>query len=192
MRTFGKKKNNRPWLPQETRNYVKLVCPADSAFYTPPHLDLLSQLVYSHTRRVYDLVRLSALDVMSAYTNIELRHPFLDRRLVDFLLHIPQHLRSWQGLDRVMLRRSMTDILPDAIRRRGKTIHFSGLVERGLMKERSRIEGLLQHSQLDKLGLLDSQLLHRNLLDFWSGETLSYRHFFQPLYLESWLQARDK
>ena len=192
LRTSGKKKNNRPWLTQDTRNYVKEVCPANSAFYKPPHLDLLSQLVYYHTRRVYDLVRLSALDVISAYANIETRHPFLDRRLVDFLLHIPQHLRSWQGMDRVILRRSMTDMLPDAIRQRRKTHQFSDLAERGLMKERSRIEDLLQNSQLDKLGLLDSQLLHRKLLDFWSGEALPFRYFFQPLYLESWLQASDE
>lgn len=192
LRMAGRKKDNRPWLTEAARNYVKEVCPADPDFYIPPHLDLLSRLVYHHTRRVYDLVRLSALDVISSYTHIETRHPFLDRRLVDLLLHIPQHLRSWKGVDRIVLRRSMTDTLPESIRRRGKIHHFSELAERGLIKERSRVEGLLQHSQLHHLGFLSLQMLHQKLLDFWSGEPLPYRYFFEPLYLESWLQTRDE
>jgi asparagine synthase (glutamine-hydrolysing) len=49
---------------------------------------------------------------------LELRHPFLDRRLSRFLLRIP--LIPW-AMDKYLLRRSQIGILPDEIRLRVKT-----------------------------------------------------------------------
>jgi asparagine synthase (glutamine-hydrolysing) len=191
IRPSKAKKEKRPWLTPAARGYNDERCPADPAFYKPAHLDHIPQLVYHHTRRPYDLVRLSALDAVAAYAGVELRHPFLDRRLVEFLLHIPQHLRSWQGADRVILRKSMAGRMPDAVRRRGKTIHFDELRVRGLTKEKERIQMLLEQSSLEQMGLISSRMLYQKMLDFWSGKTVPYWHFFEPLYLEAWLQGRS-
>jgi asparagine synthase (glutamine-hydrolysing) len=184
------KNENRPWLTDYARNYQKETCPADPSFYSPPALDLLSQLVYHQMRRIYDIVRLSALDTFSAYTNVEWRHPFLDRRLVEFLLHIPQHLRTWHGVDRVILRKSLKQILPEPVRQRGKDRNFGELTERGFMKEKARMETLVKDSQLERLGFLSSQILYKSLIAFWSGDQIAYRYFFTPLSLEAWLRER--
>jgi asparagine synthase (glutamine-hydrolysing) len=50
--------------------------------------------------------------------NAELRIPFLDRRLVRFVLRLPPI--PW-AMDKYLIRRSQTGILPDAIRLRPKT-----------------------------------------------------------------------
>jgi asparagine synthase (glutamine-hydrolysing) len=183
-----KKEEKRPWLTDYARSYKKERCPTDPRFYSPPALDLISQVVYYHIRRGYDIVRLSALDALGGYTQVEWRHPFLDRRLVDFLLHIPQNLRTWQGIDRVILRKSLRQILPEPIRRRGKSNNFGQLTERGFFKEKTRLTALTRNSQLEKLGLVSSQILSKSLIDFWAGKPVLYRYLFNTLSLEAWLR----
>lgn len=52
---------------------------------------------------------------------IEARHPFLDRRLIEFCAWLPLALRLHDGYPKWALRRAMSDVLPDDIAwRRGK------------------------------------------------------------------------
>lgn len=52
---------------------------------------------------------------MARHAGLELRHPFLDRRVVEFLISLPDDLRFREGQHRFLLRRVMKDILPPSI-----------------------------------------------------------------------------
>jgi asparagine synthase (glutamine-hydrolysing) len=62
------------------------------------------------------------IDLSAAACSIEARHPFFDRRLVEFCLALPPQQKLNQGWTRRILRRSMHGILPEKVRlRRSKS-----------------------------------------------------------------------
>lgn len=64
---------------------------------------------------------LEHIDSLSASFSIEARHPFYDKRLIEFCLAIPTEQKIWHGWDRVIMRRAMKNILPKEIQwRKGK------------------------------------------------------------------------
>lgn len=65
--------------------------------------------------------------------DVDLRYPFRDLRLVNFLLSLPAHQLYRQGISRPILRNALTGRLPEKIRlRQGKT-NLEALVLRGLL-----------------------------------------------------------
>jgi asparagine synthase (glutamine-hydrolysing) len=62
---------------------------------------------------------------------LELRHPYRDRRLVEFVLSLPAYQLYFHGLHKHILRKAMRGILPDLIRARRQptsieSLYFSG------------------------------------------------------------------
>jgi asparagine synthase (glutamine-hydrolysing) len=58
-------------------------------------------------------------DKAAAGFSIELRYPFLDRRLLEFCLAVPASQKLHRGWNRMIMRRAMKGILPEEIRWRG-------------------------------------------------------------------------
>lgn len=69
-----------------------------------------------------------ALDRMGAGADVELRHPFFDRRVVEFLIGLPDHLRFHQGTHRYLVRRTFADVLPERVRTRLGKPNFDHVV----------------------------------------------------------------
>lgn len=61
---------------------------------------------------------LETLDKMAALAGVELRFPFLDRRLLQFLIAIPSEERIREGLGKQLLREGLKGILCEAIAKR--------------------------------------------------------------------------
>jgi asparagine synthase (glutamine-hydrolysing) len=71
---------------------------------------------------------------LAAHTGVEARHPFHDRRLIEFCLGLPGEQRLNGGWSRLIQRRAMAGILPEEIRwRRDKVIPIHS-VSRALME----------------------------------------------------------
>ena len=60
----------------------------------------------------------------AARFGIELRHPFRDRRLMEFCLALPAEQKLHKGLNRMVMRRAMAGIVPDEIMCRGDKVDF--------------------------------------------------------------------
>jgi asparagine synthase (glutamine-hydrolysing) len=52
------------------------------------------------------------------YSTIEIRHPFFDRRLLEFCLAIPAGQKMKNGVTRYILHRAMDGIIPEEINKR--------------------------------------------------------------------------
>lgn len=63
---------------------------------------------------------------------VEVRHPFLDRRVVEFLLRLPDDLRLRHGQHRYLLRRVMGDSLPPLVANRSDKPDFDPFLRAGL------------------------------------------------------------
>jgi asparagine synthase (glutamine-hydrolysing) len=90
----------------------------------------------------------SSMETFNASRNkIELRTPYRDRRLVEFMLALPAHQLYRHGLYRHILRNAMRDILPEKIRvRPGKTSWIS-LFFRGMEHEKETLQNCIQDPQ---------------------------------------------
>ena len=64
---------------------------------------------------------LELLNKSGAAFGIEYRHPFTDKRLVEFCLAVPAEQKFHQGVTRAVMRRGLADFLPENVQqRRGK------------------------------------------------------------------------
>ncbi len=88
----------------------------------------------------------------AAAFSIEPRHPFFDRRLVEFCLALPGEQKLHEGRTRSVMRRALADSLPDVIRSRGGKGDLAPYYRQAMLTyERERLEDVvLNHA--DGLG----------------------------------------
>jgi asparagine synthase (glutamine-hydrolysing) len=160
----------------------------------PPFSTLAARQSFRYLTEGSFSARLAGLRIGSDHVGVETRLPFLDRRLIDFMLTVPARLRFRNGWIKWILRQSLQDILPEEVRRRTRLAWFSALAHRGLReRERERVLGLLAGSRLVQLGLASETMLWQDWNNYWSSAT----RFAPPQTLigfvcaESWLRSRE-
>ena len=60
-------------------------------------------------------------DRMSMYHSLEVRVPFCDYRIAEYLYGVPWEYKDYQGQEKGLLRQAVTGLLPDAVRLRKKS-----------------------------------------------------------------------
>ena len=117
-------------------------------------------------------------DKMNMAHGVEARLPFLDHRLVEYVLSIPNKIRLKESRNKKILRRAMASILPKEIinrKKRGFTVPVHKLYEsekdyfNGYLFERNRLrdQGLFNTRYVEKLLSSDlSNLIFRR--QFWT------------------------
>ena len=133
---------------------------------------------------------LASNDLTAADCGVEMRHPFFDRRLVEWSVRAPAGLWYRDGVVKAPLRQAMRGVLPESVRNRRTRSYFTAVVAWSLQsRERERAESLL--SALDSehgLGfdLREYEIAWRAFMD--GTEALTHR-LLAPLYLARWLGA---
>jgi asparagine synthase (glutamine-hydrolysing) len=124
---------------------------------------------------------------------LDIRHPFLDRSLVELALRLPPELCARPHQRKWVLREAMTGILPEAVRIRVGKGGATGLIRRALVHERSFIRAVMRDPILAQLGCIDARKLRTALEDVdresQLGDTLTARAH-TALDVELWLQLR--
>lgn len=91
---------------------------------------------------------LERVDRTAAAFSIESRHPFLDRRLIEFCLAVPSNQKFDKGFGRVIMRRGLKSVLPKAIGLRGDKTSMSPNFLNGLLNvDRQLFEKVLKEQQ---------------------------------------------
>lgn len=99
-------------------------------------------------------------DRCAAAFSIEVRHPFMDKRLIEFCLALPSEQKLNQGWSRIVMRRAMTGILPEEIRwRGGKTDMNPNFLHRLLTADRKALEEVILQSSVNIEKYVDIQAL---------------------------------
>ncbi|KAK3846360.1 MAG: asparagine synthetase, glutamine-hydrolyzing [Linnemannia gamsii] len=80
----------------------------------------MRQLTYLNITRFMRLL-LDRMDRMSMAVGLELRVPFCDHRLVEYVFNIPWDMKSFDGREKSILRASARDLLPNSILERVKS-----------------------------------------------------------------------
>jgi asparagine synthase (glutamine-hydrolysing) len=83
----------------------------------------------------------SAYEIFNASRHeLELRHPYRDRRLVEFMLTLPAYQLYNRGYYKYILRRAMRDCLPQPILARLQSTPLFSLISRGREREGSLLQ----------------------------------------------------
>jgi len=96
--------------------------PEPQRFRTYVQRDLLLGALDAERAHAYDLT-----ERMSSASGLESRHPFNDRRFVEFALGLPDEQRYRDGEVKVVLRHAMHDDLPEQVRSRQTKAEFSAV-----------------------------------------------------------------
>ena len=143
--------------------------------------------------RVHDLSRgsLPALlryeDRNSMAASVESRVPYLDHRLVEFLVSLPTDLTMRRGWTKLILRQALTGVIPTAIVERIDKIGFA-TAETSWFTEQSHtaFEQLLAQAG-DSLGILDSSAVLQASASIGAGRGYSSM-MWRAVSLSAWTQ----
>ncbi len=99
---------------------------------------------------------------MSMYSGLEVRVPFCDHRIAEYLYHVPWEWKDYHGVEKGLLREAAKGWLPDAIRLRKKSPYpkthnpnyqnmVSDLLEEILADGTSLMFDFVKREELEKL-----------------------------------------
>ena len=104
------------------------------------------------------------MDLFTARFSLEIRYPFFDRRLIEFLIAIPAGQFWRRDQTKFILRAAMKDILPESVRTRRGKAEFSPVIDAEMTGFRSvQVEEIFGTSLMAQWGILNrSRLLELN------------------------------
>ena len=163
-----------------------------AAFNKVRHADFLNQMLYLDTKIFMPTLNLTYNDKMSMASSVEVRVPFLDRRLAEFVAwNVKPEWKlkgKWRPTTKYILREAMRGMLPLEVLRQPKA-GFAAPVDYWLAHDlRPLVDDLLSESQIRRRGLFRPEVVrnyvdsHRRGAEDWSMQ------IWQFLTLEIWMQ----
>ncbi len=120
-------------------------------FRSPPRrglgLNRLQQGIWDYLRWDRAAWSIDLFGTYAANAGLEARYPFLDVRLVDFILSVPVEHRLLGRLRRTLHREAMAGIVPDDIAWRASKPGFGGAVAQWGHRSQPAIRGILEEGQ---------------------------------------------
>ncbi len=160
-------------------------------------IEKLNTLVSVHERQIMDLVKYSVPvlthyeDRMSMAFSREIRLPFLDHRLVELALSLPNSMKMKDGWTKWVMRKAFVDKLPDDIVWRKDKKGFTTPQEKWFRNElKSEINKLFNEDLLvEEYGLMEKEKIQQFYQEFLTDEKIWYKEVFNIISIEIWLRT---
>lgn len=131
------------------------------------------------------------VDRSSMAVSLETRAPFLDHRVVEFSLRLPQHFKSYGGETKRIVRKILSRYLPASIFERPK-MGFALPIGQWLRTDlREWAEGLLNEELIESQGFLSAAPIRRRWIEHLSGHHNWEHSLWSVLSFQSWLQINS-
>ena len=98
-------------------------------------------------------------DRMSMYNGLEVRVPFCDHRIAEYLYGVPWEFKNYQGREKGLLREAVKDLLPKEVLWRKKSPYPKTHHPRYSALVRARLETLLQKSDAALFSIVSKEAL---------------------------------
>jgi asparagine synthase (glutamine-hydrolysing) len=129
---------------------------------------------------------LMRVDKLSMAHSVEVRAPFLNRKLVEYALALPSGIRAAGGRPKALLRRAVSDLLPAVTIARPK-MGFGTPAQRWFCGSFSRrLEDLLADSELVRAGILSGGEIRRLMANHRRGPMRHHQKLWNLLCLLEW------
>ena len=164
-----------------------------AAFDRVRDADFLNQMLYVDTKIFMVSLNLMYNDKMSMASSVEVRVPFLDRELAEFVArHVPPRLKlkgSVQATTKYIFRKAMQDLLPQEVLRQPKA-GFAAPIDYWLANDlKTMVDDLLSESSVRGRGLFQSSVIRRYVDEHRAGTQDWSMQIWQFLTLEIWMQV---
>jgi len=164
-----------------------------SAFERMQHADFLHQMLYLDTKIFMTTLNLTYNDKMSMASSVEVRVPFLDRELAEFVAwNVPPKLKlkgTVRPSTKYIFREAMRDILPREVLQQPKA-GFAAPVDYWLAHDlKEMVDDLLSTARLKGRGLFKPQAVRRFVEEQRRGRHDWSVQLWQFLTLELWMQT---
>ncbi len=164
-----------------------------AAFDRVGHADFLHQMLYLDTKIFMTSLNLTYNDKMSMASSVEVRVPFLDRELAEFVAwNVPPSLKLKGRLrptTKYIFRKAMRDILPREVLQQPKA-GFAAPVDYWLAHDlKPMVDDLISPAQLRRRGLFRPEAVRRLVDEQRSGRADWSMQIWQFLTLELWMQT---
>jgi asparagine synthase (glutamine-hydrolysing) len=139
-----------------------------------PYSSMLNNMLWNELR--YDGLReiLHAEDAMSMAFSVESRTPFLDHRLVELCFRLPFYEKISDGRTKSLLRRALSEDVPQAVLARRRKLGFPAPVAPWLRLEDNRraVRDLLLDPRSLQRGVRSPRKVEATLKAFYGGRSL--------------------
>jgi asparagine synthase (glutamine-hydrolysing) len=155
--------------------------------------DFLNQMLYLDSKIFMTSLNLTYNDKMSMASSVEVRVPFLDKELAEFVAwNVPPHLKLKGFLrpnTKYIFREAMKGILPNEVLHQPKA-GFAAPVDYWLANDlRPMVDDLLSESQVRSRGLLRPESVYKFVKEHRSGAQDWSVQIWQFLTLELWMRT---
>ena len=180
------------YLP-EVRERMEGFDPADrhlNCFDRVREADWLNQLLYLDTKIFMPTLNLTYNDKMSMAVSTEVRVPFLDKDLVEWVAwNVPPAWKLNGGEKKYILRKAMAPMLPPEVLRQKKAA-FGAPVDYWLANDlRGMVDDLLSEDRVKSRRLFRPETVGRWIREHRDGARDWSMQIWQLLTLELWMQA---
>ena len=163
-----------------------------AAFQIVGHADFLNQMLYLDTKIFMTSLNLTYNDKMSMACSVEVRVPFLDRELAEFVArNVPPRMKLkgfFSPTTKHIFRKAMQGVLPQEVLRQPKA-GFAAPTDYWLANDlREMTDDLLSESRLRGRGLFRPESVQKLIAEHRTGRQDWSMQIWQFLTLELWMQ----
>ena len=135
-------------------------------------------------------------DRMSMYCGLEVRVPFCDYRIAEYLYGVPWEFKDWQGKEKGLLRHAVTGLLPEPVLWRKKSPYPKTFDPEYTRMVETRLRNLLRESDTMLFSLVErdavEQLFRSEPIWPWYGQLMRVpQTMAYLLQLDFWLRRYD-
>lgn len=154
------------------------------------HADFLNQMLYLDTKAFMASLNLTYNDKMSMASSVEVRVPFLDWELAEWVAwQIPPELKLHRGTTKHILREAMRPLLPKQVMHQRKAGFYAPIDYWLADNLREMVDDLLSETTLKKRGLFNPAAVRHLVEEQRRGRDDWSLQIWQFLTLELWMQA---
>ncbi len=119
----------------------------------------------------------------------EVRYPFLDRDLLQFLFAIPREQIVRPGQRRSLMRRALAGIVPQSVLERKRKAFILRAPIVAIAKNWPTLDALTQHMVSEEMGIVNAKKFRDVLLKIRDGHGVPLVPVIRTLLIEQWLRA---
>jgi asparagine synthase (glutamine-hydrolysing) len=158
-----------------------------------PDADCVQHMTYVELRQRLPELLLARVDKITMSVSLEARVPFLDHRLVEYALRLPQSMKIRGGRTKAILKKAVAGLLPDDLVHRRKQGFPAPMSQWVFEEDFGRyVRDTLLHSSLVRDGLLDGAVLREFVDDHFERRrdlgSLLWTFFNLTLWHRRWIE----
>jgi asparagine synthase (glutamine-hydrolysing) len=151
-------------LPEfEADSYAQAVAETPVLKGEDPAERRMREISYLHLTRFVQFL-LDRKDRMSMAVGLEVRVPFCDHRLVEYVFNIPWRLKTFDGREKSILRAATRELLPESIAERQKSPYPATQDPAYEQTIRAEVAEILEDRSHPAAGLLNKRVIEAMLL----------------------------